>query len=200
MDGGGAEVNEERFDVSELSGLPEGTVDLLREEGIEELYPPQTEAIEAGVTEGRNLVASVPTASGKTLIATLAMLTAVEPDFDVIEMGFDAYITKPPERDELIETVEDLLRRSTLDDGLQEYHSLMARKGALEAEKEPEELEHSEEYQTLLDRLEERHPPFARLRRDGRSVVVMRERVHLDRNTTLDDGDEVSLSTSPVRD
>ncbi|MFC6905364.1 ATP-dependent DNA helicase [Halalkalicoccus tibetensis] len=64
--------------TAELSGLPAGVADHLREEGIEELYPPQAEAVEAGVTEGESVVASVPTASGKTLIAELAMLASVE--------------------------------------------------------------------------------------------------------------------------
>ncbi|MFB6093210.1 MAG: DEAD/DEAH box helicase, partial [Haloquadratum sp.] len=57
--------------------LPEGVASHLRGEGIEELYPPQAEAVEAGVTRGESLVASVPTASGKTLIAELAMLSSV---------------------------------------------------------------------------------------------------------------------------
>jgi helicase len=66
------------MNVGELSGLPEGVTDHLRDSGIDELYPPQEAAVEAGVTEGRSLVASVPTASGKTMIATLAMLSAIE--------------------------------------------------------------------------------------------------------------------------
>ncbi len=53
-------------------------VGLLEESGISELYPPQQAAVEAGVTDGANVVASVPTASGKTLIAKLAMLAAIE--------------------------------------------------------------------------------------------------------------------------
>jgi helicase len=66
------------MDVADIAGVPEWLPDHLREEGIESLYPPQAEAVEAGVTRGENLVASVPTASGKTLVATLAMLSAVE--------------------------------------------------------------------------------------------------------------------------
>ena len=62
---------------STLSGLPEGVGAHLEAEGIEELYPPQEAAVEAGVTEGENLVAAVPTASGKTLVAELAMLSSV---------------------------------------------------------------------------------------------------------------------------
>jgi len=63
---------------ADIPGLPAGVPDFLSESGIEALYPPQAEAVDAGVTEGESLVASVPTASGKTLIAELAMLSSVE--------------------------------------------------------------------------------------------------------------------------
>ncbi|WP_415578561.1 ATP-dependent DNA helicase, partial [Halobacterium salinarum] len=63
--------------VADVPGLPGGVADHFEGEGVEELYPPQAEAVERGVTEGANLVASVPTASGKTLIAQLAMLSAI---------------------------------------------------------------------------------------------------------------------------
>jgi helicase len=66
------------MDVADVSGVPTWFADHLREGGIESLYPPQAEAVEAGVTHGDSLVASVPTASGKTLIAQLAMLSAVQ--------------------------------------------------------------------------------------------------------------------------
>ncbi|MFB6162722.1 MAG: ATP-dependent DNA helicase [Halococcoides sp.] len=56
-----------------IPGVPEWVPEVLAERGVEELYPPQTAAVEAGVTAGSNLVASVPTASGKTLIAELAI-------------------------------------------------------------------------------------------------------------------------------
>lgn len=66
------------MNVGELSGLPAGTIEFLEDDGIRELYPPQAEAVEAGVLDGENVVASVPTASGKTLIASLGMLSAIE--------------------------------------------------------------------------------------------------------------------------
>ena len=63
---------------SSLSGLPAGVGEALEAEGVAELYPPQEAAVEAGVVDGESLVAAVPTASGKTLIAELAMLAAIE--------------------------------------------------------------------------------------------------------------------------
>ncbi|WP_276280126.1 ATP-dependent DNA helicase [Halorussus caseinilyticus] len=64
-------------ETSDIPDLPEGVPEHFREQGIEELYPPQGEAVEAGVADGESVVASVPTASGKTLVAELAMLTSV---------------------------------------------------------------------------------------------------------------------------
>lgn len=61
-----------------LEGLPQGVPDRLSDEGIAELYPPQAAAVDAGLLDGENVVAAVPTASGKTLIAELAMLSAVD--------------------------------------------------------------------------------------------------------------------------
>ncbi len=58
--------------------FPQRAVDRLESEGIEELYPPQAAAVEAGVAAGESVVAAVPTASGKTMIAELAMLSAIE--------------------------------------------------------------------------------------------------------------------------
>ena len=61
--------------IDEL-GIDPRIVDKLKEEGIEELYPPQEKAIGPAL-EGKNLVLAVPTASGKSLVAYLAMLQAV---------------------------------------------------------------------------------------------------------------------------
>ncbi len=66
------------MDVADVPGIPSWFIDHLRDGGIESLYPPQAASVESGVTGGRSLVASVPTASGKTLIAQLAMLSAIE--------------------------------------------------------------------------------------------------------------------------
>ncbi len=41
--------------------------------GISELYPPQAECVEKGILAGKNALVAIPTASGKTLIAEMAM-------------------------------------------------------------------------------------------------------------------------------
>ncbi|MFB6132472.1 MAG: response regulator [Halanaeroarchaeum sp.] len=80
----------------------------------------------------------------------VAMVTAVDPDFDVVEMGFDDYLTKPISRDDLEAVVEKLHSRKHYDEDLQEYYSLAAKKAALEASKPASELAESEEYDRLL--------------------------------------------------
>ncbi|MGM0447233.1 MAG: DEAD/DEAH box helicase [Methanobacteriota archaeon] len=59
--------------------LSQPVVDHFAEQGVRDLYPPQRDAVDAGVCEGADVVAAVPTASGKTFIAQLALLTADGP-------------------------------------------------------------------------------------------------------------------------
>lgn len=54
--------------------VPEPVKEVVMKEGIDELYPPQEEAVKAGALEGKTLVLASPTASGKTLVAELCAL------------------------------------------------------------------------------------------------------------------------------
>ena len=54
--------------------MPEAVKQILVKSGLVELYPPQEEAVKAGVLEGRNFVLASPTASGKTLVAEFCAL------------------------------------------------------------------------------------------------------------------------------
>jgi helicase len=58
------------------SALPHGVIEVLEEEGIASLYPPQEKAVPLAL-EGKNLVLAVPTASGKSLVAYLAAVKRV---------------------------------------------------------------------------------------------------------------------------
>ncbi|WP_436900582.1 response regulator transcription factor [Halovenus halobia] len=64
--------------------------------------------------------------------AAVAMLTAVEPDVDIVEMPFDDYVTKPIDNDELLALVETLQKRSQHDEQIQRFFRLAAKKQALE--------------------------------------------------------------------
>lgn len=54
--------------------LPVPAIEFLTSQGFEELYPPQADSVRAGLLEGESVLVSAPTASGKTLIAMIAML------------------------------------------------------------------------------------------------------------------------------
>ncbi len=56
--------------------LPESIREKIKEMGISSFYPPQAEALEH-VFAGKSLVLSIPTASGKSLVAYLAVLRGV---------------------------------------------------------------------------------------------------------------------------
>jgi len=57
--------------------FPEELKNIFIQTGIHTLYPPQAQAIEAGALDGRNILLSVPTAAGKTLVAELCMLRSL---------------------------------------------------------------------------------------------------------------------------
>ncbi|HPA98225.1 MAG TPA: DEAD/DEAH box helicase, partial [Methanothrix sp.] len=56
--------------------LPPEAIELYASRGYRELYPPQAEAVERGLLDGKSMLLAMPTASGKTLLAELAMLRA----------------------------------------------------------------------------------------------------------------------------
>ncbi|MFC3957252.1 response regulator transcription factor [Halovivax cerinus] len=104
----------------------------------------------------------MPGLSGDTVLDTIreqhvdcriAMVTAVEPDFDIVEMGFDDYLVKPVSKTDLTTVVDQLLLRSTYDEQLQEYFALAAKKALLDAQKTEAERSSSREYERLEDRL-----------------------------------------------
>ncbi|MEF8843388.1 MAG: response regulator, partial [Haloarculaceae archaeon] len=84
----------------------------------------------------------------------VAMVTAVEPDFDIIRMGFDDYLTKPIDREELLDTVRRLLSRESFADLERDFYALAEKQAALQSAKSAEELERSGEYADLRRRIE----------------------------------------------
>ncbi|PCR90755.1 response regulator transcription factor [Natrinema ejinorense] len=123
-----------------------------------------TEALDA-IDESIDVVLldrRMPGLSGDTVLDTIrergldcrvAMVTAVEPDFDIIEMGFDDYLVKPVSKDELVEIIDQLLLRTSYDAQLQEFFALASKKALLDDQKTEAERRSSQEYAELKDRL-----------------------------------------------
>lgn len=89
----------------------------------------------------------------------VSIVTAIEPDFDIIEMGIDEYLIKPVGREDVREVVDRLVTRSAYDEQLQEFFALASKRAALEAEKSRTELRASDAYTELtveFDRLKAR--------------------------------------------
>ncbi len=59
-------------------------IQLLQSKGYDTLYPPQEMAVNKGLFSDKNVILSIPTASGKTLIAILAILKSIEQGNKVI--------------------------------------------------------------------------------------------------------------------
>jgi len=83
------------------------------------------------------------------------MVTAVDPDLDIVKMPFDDYLCKPIDKETLLAAIEQQLSSVEYDDRLTEYMSVAAKVGVLESEKTEAELDDSEEYQELLERQRE---------------------------------------------
>ena len=81
--------------------------------------------------------------------ARIAMLTAVEPDIDIVDMPFDDYKTKPVTKEDLIGLVEVLRYRAEFDERSQEFFALASKKAALEVTGN----HGTDEYAELVDRL-----------------------------------------------
>ncbi|POG54794.1 bacterio-opsin activator domain-containing protein [Haloferax marisrubri] len=83
----------------------------------------------------------------------VAMMTAVEPDTDIVDMPFDAYLVKPVSEAEVKETVEELLVRSGFESEVREYFALESTEAALDS-RDVEELREPEALADLRSRLE----------------------------------------------
>jgi len=103
----------------------------------------------------------------------VAMLTAVEPDTDIIELPFDEYLVKPVTQSELRETVDELLLRQGFDADAQEYFAMESKAEALEARDEEnlrnpeavEDLEADTEQARESERIRDMRERLRRLQR-----------------------------------
>lgn len=103
---------------------------------------------------------NMPGTGGDTVLETIrdrdidcrvGMVTAVEPDFDVLDLGYDSYVVKPvTEPEELHTHVERLLRRATYSTDVQQLLTLSSKRATLETRIDQSKLDENEEYQTLL--------------------------------------------------
>ena len=81
----------------------------------------------------------------------IAMVTAVEPGEDIVELPFDDYLTKPFDRDALIRTVRILANRASFEAKSREFFRLASKKASLDGRK----LNDTAPVDSLVHQLEE---------------------------------------------
>lgn len=108
----------------------------------------------------------------------VAMVTAVDPDFDIVDMGFDDYVTKPTTREKLRTTVEELLTLDQHAADVREYHSLLVKAAALHEGKSTYELDENAAYAELKSRISDLEATLEsetdRLTDDSRFIATLR--------------------------
>ena len=128
----------------------------------------------------------MPTMSGDELLAVLrdrgddprvAMVSAIEPIGDLLELPVDDYLVKPVDRDALVNTVSNLLWRAGQPPAVREYLALEAKLATLEGRTESHGFDDAEALATLRDHA-------ARARERARAAL---ERDHSDDDHTATD-------------
>ncbi len=84
----------------------------------------------------------------------VVMVTAVDPEADIVEMSFDDYLDKPVRKDTLIEAVEHQLTVREYGETYQELNQAVAKINALKEEKSTSELEEMQPYQDLKEKVD----------------------------------------------
>ncbi|MFB6091579.1 MAG: bacterio-opsin activator domain-containing protein [Haloquadratum sp.] len=98
----------------------------------------------------------------------VAMMTAVDPDTDIVEMPFDDYLVKPVDEEGVRGAVEELLVRSEFDEELREYFALESTESVLET-RDIRNLGDPSALETLTERVRE-------LREERKAEIRERER------------------------
>lgn len=105
----------------------------------------------------------MPVVSGNEVLAyveedgiesRVAMVTAVNPDFDIIDLRIDDYLVKPVSKTEMRETVRRLLKLDEYNEQMRKLTAKKLKRNVLKVEKTGAELEESEEFQRLNQEIE----------------------------------------------
>jgi DNA-binding response OmpR family regulator len=106
----------------------------------------------------------MPVVSGNEVLAAIeeqdidsrvAMVTAANPDFDIIDLGIDDYIVKPVTKQEVHDTVERLLTIKEYNERVLKLTSKKLKRNVLEVEQQPGGLQDSAEFERLSAEIEE---------------------------------------------
>jgi two-component system response regulator AdeR len=106
----------------------------------------------------------MPVVSGNEVLATIeergldvqvAMVTAIDPDFDIIDLGVDDYVVKPVSKGTLRNVVDRLETISEYNEQRRKLTAKKLKRNVLEVEKTRPELANSERFSELEAEIEE---------------------------------------------
>lgn len=86
----------------------------------------------------------------------IAMVSAIDPDLDVVSTAFDAYLVKPLSGERLRRMVEELTTIREHDDAVRDQYALLQQLATLKHSGSRQDLRTSEAYTELLDELRRR--------------------------------------------
>jgi len=83
----------------------------------------------------------------------IIMISSVDPDFDIVELGFDDYLTKPATEESLKSTIQEGLEQRDSDEKCRELHALSTKRELLEERCSSAKLESDDRTVALDDRI-----------------------------------------------
>lgn len=116
----------------------------------------------------------MPNMSGDDVLAELdeqefagrvIMITAIDPEFEVLDMPFDDYLCKPIDREDVLAAI-DHQRQVLAYETLGEYFSAESKRAVLEAETSAEQRENHEGYTEIAERATQLEQRVRRLLED----------------------------------
>lgn len=84
---------------------------------------------------------------------SVVMITATDPDVDIVDLSIDEYLVKPVYEDELLDAVQFAVGLSSYEDVLQEYYSLVSKLTALESSDATSDLRATDAYADVEERI-----------------------------------------------
>lgn len=95
----------------------------------------------------------------------IIMVTAVDPEFDIIEMEIEGYINKPIEKKEMLDAADQALLMKEYEKLLEEFYRLRKKKATVAANYSTSKLEQTDDkrYKWLVDRLDEVEEKIGRI-------------------------------------
>lgn len=85
----------------------------------------------------------------------IVMVSAVDPELEIVDMPFDEYMCKPVTKEDLFDVVERQLFVSEHDQRIPEFVELKSKIEVLEEKQNPPEFENSEEFEEMQERVTE---------------------------------------------